>query len=354
VRLVAYTDNVELGGADLCMSHLLARLDSSIEVTVLGVSPAIVERLAKARPTATPRVVPRPRSDHDVWSLAAHIKALLQISPDIVHANLSSPWSCQYAVAASAVVRRARVVAVYQLAVPPISERQRRAKQLTARAIDRHVGVGERTSRDVEALLGLAEGRVRTIHNGVPDEPERPRRPRLHAGPVIGAIGRLEHQKGFDTLLSALRDVDDATLVLVGEGSDRAALETLGQTLGVSDRVVWTGWSEDPRGYFGSFDVFALPSRFEGFPLVVLEALLAGSAVVAANVGDVADVVLDGETGILVEPDDPAALAEAIRRLLGDAPLRRRLGEQGRSLVLERFTADHMTVAFEALYDELR
>lgn len=353
MRLVAYTDNVELGGADLCMSHLLARLDSSVEVTVLGVSPAIVERLAKARPTATTRVVPRPRSDHDVRSLAAHMRALLQISPDIVHANLSSPWSCQYAVAASAVVRRARVVAVYQLAVPPISERQRRAKRLTARAIDRHIGVGERTSRDVEALVGLAEGRVRTIHNGVPDEPQRPR-PRLHAGPVIGAIGRLEHQKGFDTLLRALRDVDDATLVLVGEGSDRAALETLAQTLGVSDRVVWTGWSDDPRGYFDSFDVFALPSRFEGFPLVVLEGLLARSAVVAANVGDVADVVLDGETGILVAPDEPAALAEAIRRLLGDAPLRRRLGEQGRSRVLERFTADHMTAAFEALYDELR
>ena len=353
MRLVAYTDNVVLGGADLCMSHLLARLDPSVDVTVLGVSGAIVEQVAKVRPGAATRVVPRPRNDHDVRSFTAHVRALREISPDIVHANLSSPWSCQYAIAASAVVRRARVVAVYQLAVPPISERQRRAKRLTARAVDRHVGVGEWTSREVEVLVGLPEGSVRTIHNGVPDEPLRPR-PRLRPGPLIGAIGRLEHQKGFDTVLRALRDVGDATLVLVGDGSERAALETLAQTLGVSDRVVWTGWADGARDYLGSFDVFALPSRFEGFPLVVLEALLARSAVVAANVGDVPDVVRDGETGILVAPDDPAGLGDAIRRLLADARLRERLGERGRALVLERFTADHMTAAFESLYDELR
>jgi glycosyltransferase involved in cell wall biosynthesis len=117
--------------------------------------------------------------------------------------------------------------------------------------------------------------------------------------------------------------------------------------------VVWHGWSEGPRGYLSSLDVFALPSRFEGFPLAVLEALLARSAVVAADVGSVSEAVRDGETGLLVPPEDPTALAEAIRRVLADGELRQRLGEQGRRLVLERFTADHMTRAFESLYDEM-
>jgi hypothetical protein len=306
VRLVAYTDNVELGGADLSLMHLLARVDADVEVTVLGVASRIVERVASARPSAAVRLVRRPTSGRDVRSLLSHLATLRDLAPDIVHVNLASPWSCQYAVAAAGLLRRPRVVAVYQLAVPPIHPGQLRAKRLTARGVDVHVGVGDRTSREVEALVGLPPGSVRTIHNGVPDEPTAP------------------------------------------EALERLALE-----LGVDDRVRWDGWSDDPRALLGAFDVFALPSRFEGFPLVVLEALLARAAVVATDVGSVAEAVVDGETGLLVAAEDPSALAAALRRALADADLRRRLGAQGRQLVLERFTADAMARAFESLYDEL-
>ncbi|HLE98288.1 MAG TPA: glycosyltransferase family 4 protein [Gaiellaceae bacterium] len=352
MRLVAYTDNIELGGADLSMAHVLERLDPAIDVTVLGVSPAIVERIAAVRPTASTRTVRRPSSGHDLRSLAAHVRAVRELAPDVVHANLSSPWSCQYGIAAAALARGTRLVAVYQLAVPPVSERQRHMKRLTMRGVDRHVGVGERTSRDVEELIGLPHGSVRTIHNGVPDQPLQPH-PRPRPGPIIGAIGRIERQKGYDVLIRALAEVEAGSLFLVGDGSERGALEELAQRVGVADRVMWAGWSKDAGSFLRSFDVFALPSRFEGFPLALLEALLARSAVVATDVGSVAEVVLDGETGLLVPPEDPAALARAIELLLADSDLRRRLGEQGRRLVLERFTAAHMTRAFESLYDEL-
>jgi glycosyltransferase involved in cell wall biosynthesis len=352
MRLVAYTDNVDLGGADLSMSHLLAALDPGVDVAVLGVSRRIVERIAAARPGARMHVVPRPLSGHDARSLVAHARVLHRIQPDIVHANLSSPWSCQYCIAAAAIAGKPSVVAVYQLPVPPISRRQWRMKRLTLPAVDRHVGVGDRTSREVEALVGLAPGSVHTIHNGVPDDPH-PLAPRTCDGASIGAVGRIEPQKGFDLLIRALGDVDDATLVIIGDGSERRPLAELARRIGVAERIRWTGWSDDPRSYLGSFDVFALPSRFEGFPLVVLEALLARTAVVAADVGSVAEVVRDGETGLLVPPEDPAALAEAIRRLLAGAELRQRLGAQGRQLVLERFTAARMTHAYASLYEEL-
>jgi len=353
VKVVAYTDNVELGGADLSLAHLLAHLDPSIDVTVLGVASPIVERVAESRPSARTRTVHRPASGHDWRSLRAHLAAIRDLAPDVVHANLASPWSSQYAIAAAMLARRPRVVAVYQLAVPPVSERQRRAKRLTARAVDRHVGVGERTSREVEELVGLGAGSVRTIHNGVPDEPPPRPHPRPVPGPLIGAIGRIEFQKGFDTLIRALREIPGATLFLVGDGSERVGLEDLASDLGVADRIVWTGWSEESRGYLPLFDVFALPSRFEGFPLALLEAMLARSAIVATDVGSVPDAVRDGETGLLIRPEDPGTLAGAIRHLLADAELRSRLGENGRRLVLERFTAAHMTRAFESLYDEL-
>ena len=352
MRLTVYTDNLDLGGADLSMAHLLSLLDAEVDVSVLGVSRMIVERLAAVRPGAVTRVVPRPTSDHDWHSLNAHAKAVREVAPEIVHANLASPWSCQYCIAAAALARRPKIVAVYQLAVPPTGERQRLAKRVTSRFVDRHVGVGERTSREVEALVGLPPGSVSTIHNGVPDAPLRPL-PRIRPGPLVGAIGRLERQKGFDTLIHAMVEVEGATLVVVGDGGERGSLEELACSVGVATRVVWAGWSDDARGYLPTFDVVALPSRFEGFPLAILEALLARSAVVAADVGSVAEVVRDGETGLLVPPEDPVALAAAIRRLLASPDLRRRVGEQGRRLVLERFTAAHMTRGFESLYDEL-
>ena len=352
MRLVAYTDNVVLGGADISMAHVLARLDPSVEVTVLGVAPTIAERVAAGREGAATRIVPRPRSGHDWPSLRAHVRALREIRPDIVHANLSSPWSCQYCVAGAGLLRYPRVVAVYQLPMPPRSRAQWRAKRLTARCVDKHVGVGEQTSREVESLVGLPTGSVLTIHNGVPDE-HRPAAHRPWPGPVVGAIGRFEPQKGFDLLIRALAHIDGVSLVLVGEGSERPRLEELAESVGVADRVVWQGWTDEARSYLGTFDVVALPSRFEGFPLALLEALLARSAVVATDVGSVAEAVRDGETGFLVPAEDPAALAGAIRRLLADSELRRRLGEEGRRLVLERFTADHMAQGFERLYDKL-
>ena len=352
MRLVAYTDNVEVGGADISLMHVLARLDAGVEVSVLGVDPRIVRRVASARPGAVTRVVSRPRSGHDLSSLRAHLAALRELAPDVLHANLSSPWSCQYAIGAAALLRRPRVVAVYQLPVPPLGERQQRAKRLTSHGVDAHVGVGDRTSREVEALVGLQTGAVRTIHNGVPDEAVAPL-PRPRPGALVGAVGRLERQKGFDVLMRALVELPDATLCIVGDGTERGALERLARDLGVADRVLWQGWTEEPRRWLATVDVFALPSRFEGFPLVLLEALLTRAAVVATDVGSVAEAVADRETGLLVPPDDPPALAAALRHALDDADLRRRLGERGRRLVLGRFTADHTTRAFEALYDDL-
>jgi glycosyltransferase involved in cell wall biosynthesis len=348
---LVYTDNRQPGGADRSLSHLIAALDAHADVVVLGISREIVDWVARGCPHAETAVVVPPRSGHDLRSLVAHIRALRSLRPDVVHVNLSSPWSCQYAIAAAAFTRRP-IVAVYQLPVPPVSTRQRLAKRLTSTAVARHVGVGEQTSREVEILLGLATGSVRTIHNGVPDIAVEPR-DRVGPGPIVGAVGRIEQQKGFDVLLRAFRDVDEATLVIVGDGSEREGLQALGRELGIDARVVWQGWSESARSYFRSFDVFVLPSRFEGFPLAVLEAHLAETAVVAADVGSVRDAVRHGETGLLVPPEDGEALAAAIRRLLGDADLRRRLARSGRRLVLERFTADHMARSFRALYDEL-
>ena len=193
---------------------------------------------------------------------------------------------------------------------------------------------------------------MRTIHNGVPDRPI-PQRQRDVGGPIIGSVGRLEPQKGFDVLLRALRVVPNAELLLVGDGTERGHLQELANDLGVAERVTWAGWLSDPRATLGEMDVFVLPSRFEGFPLALVEAMLAERPVVATTTGSVEDAVIEAKTGFLVPPDDPEALAEGINQVLADANRGGEMGRRGRELALERFTARATAAAFEELYADI-
>ena len=353
MRVVLYTDAVETGGAEVSLRNLAAHLDPELEVTILGVDPGVVEFLAGGRSSAQADVIRRPVRSLDDRALRAHARALRALRPGILHCNLWSPWSCQYAVAGSLAVPSTRVVAVYQLLVPAANRQQHLLKRLTSLRVAAHVGVGQRTAREVEALIPLRRGTARTIHNGItPDEPPG-KRPKQDARPTIGASGRIEHQKGLDVLLEALTALPQANLRVIGDGSARAGLERLAARLGVADRVTWTGWTRNPRAELATIDVFVQPARFEGFPLAILEAMVAELPVVATDVGSVADAVVDGLTGMLVPPEDPAALAGAIESLLDDPHRRAEIGRQARARVLEQFTAERMAAAFESLYREL-
>jgi glycosyltransferase involved in cell wall biosynthesis len=174
---------------------------------------------------------------------------------------------------------------------------------------------------------------------------------------LIGEVGRLCDVKGQRELIEALALVPRALVVLVGRdleqgGAYQRDLEAEAERRGVRDRIVFAG-ERAADDVLGELDVFALPSWTEGLPLVVLEAMAHGRPVVATPVGGTPEVVLDEETGILVPPRDPAALAAALRRLVDDADLRRRLGEAGRRRAADRFSADVMTRRMLELYDEV-
>jgi glycosyltransferase involved in cell wall biosynthesis len=350
LRIAAYTDSVEIGGAERALSHLVAALGDAFEVTVLAPSEDVASYIAG--PKATSVVTPPRPALADAHAFRAHVRELRALRPDVLHANLISPFSCQYAISA-AIALGIPSIAVYQLPNTPVNRRQRFLKRLTAHWTTAHVGVGERTAREVERTIGLRPGQVRTIHNGVPDTLVSPPLARDDGLATIGAVGRLVPQKGLDVLLRAMAEVPAARAMLVGQGDEEERLQALAHRLGVADRVSFLGWVDDPRRLLPSFDVFALPSRFEGFPLAVLEAQLAEVPVVAADVGSVAEAVIHERTGLLVPPDDPQALATALNTLLSDRQSGRRLGRAGRELVLDRYTATHMARAFERLYTEL-
>lgn len=177
------------------------------------------------------------------------------------------------------------------------------------------------------------------------------------AGPetlVVGFAGRLVEQKAIDTLIRAFAmwvkcGPRDALLVIAGRGPLEAALRACANREGIADRVVWAGFREDVPRVMSAFDVFALTSVHEGFGLVLVEAMAARRPVVATRAGAIPEVVVDGETGLLTDPQAPEQFAEALTRMT-DPAFRARLGAAGYRRVLTHFTLARMWEQTDALY----
>jgi glycosyltransferase involved in cell wall biosynthesis len=198
-----------------------------------------------------------------------------------------------------------------------------------------------------------------TIVNGVAPAPPAADRERLANEwalrpqvPLVVTVGRLVLQKNQALAVRALTEVPDAVLVVVGTGPLRAELEREARNAAVADRVVLTGARQDARAVIGAADAVVISSHWEGLPLVALEALSAGRPLVATAVRGLRELLTDGETALLVEPGDSSALAAALRRVLDDPELARRLGEQGRRLAAEH-SEEQMIEAFLEVYERL-
>ena len=181
----------------------------------------------------------------------------------------------------------------------------------------------------------------------------------LGCPPTIGVVARLAPQKGHRVLLDALprvlERVPETRVRIVGheELSTVAELRAYAARRDVAEQVDFEGFRGDVASLLQEIDVLALPSLWEGFGLVLLEAMAAGRPVVASAVGPIPEVVVDGETGLLVPPGDSGALAEALVLVLQDGALAARLGRAGRARVERCFGLDRMVEQTHALYEEL-
>lgn len=220
--------------------------------------------------------------------------------------------------------------------------------------------------------VGIAPNKVVCIPNGIDvaqhanDRDARRTRPQLgeFAPPgtlLIANVGRLDAVKDQAGLIDAFRILcnsasDRSTqirLAIIGEGRERIRLEQRIADLGLRDRVRLLGNRENISMLLAECDVFALSSVAEGIPLTVLEAMEAGLPVVATDVGGVSEAVVDGETGTLVAPSDPHALAATLAHYVDNASLRERQGEAGHARVAQRFSVSAMVAAYVVLYDGL-
>jgi glycosyltransferase involved in cell wall biosynthesis len=219
------------------------------------------------------------------------------------------------------------------------------------RLTDRVVTITDALHRFTVERVGVPAHKVETIHYGLDDLPEawgvNPPDDVPAGARVLLAVARLTEQKGIDVAIRALAALpDDTVLVVLGEGPDREALQRLAQELGLERRVFLLGRVPDVAGWLRRATVLVHPARWEGFGLGVLEAMLAGLPVVATNVSALPELVVDGESGVLVPPDDANALAGGIVRAL-DRP---QLGEGALARARSEFSVARMADRTAALY----
>lgn len=205
-----------------------------------------------------------------------------------------------------------------------------------------HVLVPSAYLRRIALDWGLAPHRVTVVPNPAPELPTLPPRDDARAalgisGPALGTAGRLTAQKALGDALAALARVPDVELLVLGDGPERAALERRAEELGVAARVrfLGAGSRDDVVALFRAVDAALLTSAWENLPHTLLEALAAGTPVIATAVGGIPEVVVEGANGLLVPPGDVDAIASAIDRVVRDRPLRESLAANAAASVEE-------------------
>ena len=353
-RLLILVTLAEVGGAQAYVSLLLPAL-TGFDVTVAAHGPGPVEEAARSAglPFVPLRHVRRALHPwRDLLGLVELFRLCRQVRPEIVHAN-SSKAGVLGRVAAVLARVPIRIFTVHGWAFAAhqgLAGRlylwaERLMRPLTTLAIcvsenERALGLSART---------CSAQKTAVVYNAVETTPvvERQETPL----PRVVSVGRFKYPKDFGTLIEALAKLDRPFFAqLVGDGPDRAELEAATRRHHLSASVEFLGEREDVPALLAAADIFVLSSRSEGLPISVLEAMSAQLPVVGSAVGGVPELVLEGETGLLVPSGDAEALADALSSLLSDGELRRRLGEAGRRRVEEQFDLKTFRHAHLELY----
>ncbi|MCY3934996.1 MAG: glycosyltransferase [Chloroflexi bacterium] len=287
-------------------------------------------------------------------------RAIRQVAPDIahlhlIHAEIYGNWAARRAGVRQIIVSRHNQDAF----------RERRWLRFILRQLWKKVTaaivIADHLRWQVEDTERVPATKIHRIHYGLAPA-DHPRHFALRnelgiaeEAILLGCVCRLMPQKGLsDGLLAFDRGAPShAQLVIIGDGPLRNSLEQQAATLRSRDRIHFLGWRQDATRCLADIDILLMPSLWEGFGLVLLEAFSAGIAIIASNVGGIAEVVEAGKSGLLCPPGDIEAFAEQIDILCADGALRSRLASEGRHRFEQHFTAAKMVTATSALYREL-
>ena len=370
VKLVLAESGTAVGGTERVVWELATRLPKTrFEVEVWlspesGVDPLAAELEARDIPV---RRVPEVTSRWDLRTMLRTWRLLRRVKPDLLHVHHVWPAADRYLASIADAAGVPHLVITEHIVGESHSAGQRALKRRELDGADAVTAVSGAVAESLRADYGLDPVRVKVVPNGAdpPDEEaERPAmrryRESLGAGmlrPLWACVGRLERQKGQDVLLEALallrqRGID-FVCAFAGDGSLRESLESRSDALGLGAHARFLGQLEDPAPLLAAADAVVLPSRWEGLPLVVLEALARGRPVVASAVGGIPEVIEDGIHGRLVPPDDAPALAAALEDCFRRSDVAQQMGRRGARLIQERYSWPRVVESFETIYDEV-
>ena len=353
LRIVQYITPSQIGGAEVhvgTLAHKLEERGHQVTVVCPRGRPLVPELVARGLTVRTPRTTGK----LDPVTLARIAHWLRRDRAQVIHTHLSTA-----SLLGSAAARLAGIPSV--ATVHGLNTRTcfnwARAIIAVSNAVKQHL-----------VDQGMPSQRITVVHNGVDlqavsrakDAPSVRREWGLPAAaPLLITVGRLTPAKGHRDLLKAAAVLSrdsrwlELRLLIVGAGALLPELQREAQQLGLEQRVIFTGFQRDVLPFVLAADVFVLPSIQEGLSLSALEAMALGKPVVACRVGGTPEVVVDGETGLLVAPGHPRELAAALERLLADPEKARAMGEAGRRRAREAFDLEQMVTKIERIYRDL-
>ncbi|HEV8338512.1 MAG TPA: glycosyltransferase [bacterium] len=366
LRVVHVQKATGIGGSEHHLLTLLTRFDRE-EVT-----PHLLVLEDSAHPARTflAKIV-RVGLSHEVVPISGHLDPLLPLRlvrtfrrwrPDVVHTHLLH--ADLYAIPAARLAGVGAVVSTKHGGDPFRRGVVGRADAAIARLADRVIVISDHLKGFYSDVEGIPAGKLIRIYYGLDDhgppvDPTAVRREfAIDEGiPLAGAVARLEEAKGHRHLLAAFArlrtELPAARLLLAGSGLQERALRAQSAALGLDEAVIFAGFRDDVDRVMASLDLVVVPSLWEGFGLVLLEAMRAGRAVVATAVSAIPEVLVDGVTGLLVSPGDEAALAAAMASLLRDPPRRAAMGAAGRARLHAAFSVEAMVRSTVEVYREV-
>ena len=361
-RVVVYFDAENSGGAEMTLSQVISGLPERFELTVVATErpvngDAIARWVASHRPGTPFQMIDPIDGARDLRNMWAHRQVFRDLDPHIIHFNLFAMSACQWPIAVAETLPGVKVLVVENSPMRAWSRQSNRLKKVTSRFAEAQVAVGDRTARIIEESGGLRPGSIGTMYHGVAEVArDIPREP--FDGPVLVNVARHDPVKGIDVLLEAMALLpDEVSLVQIGSGLEQHTADLVAQRteLGLDDRVEFreVPWDQRAADQIAGFDLFVLPSRVEGLPVTIMEAMLAGRAIVSTEVGSIREQITDGETGLIVPVEDPKALAAAISELLADPDRRAEMGRRNREKAERMFTVEATVDRYVTLYDRL-
>ena len=350
-RVAQVLNSTAVGGAEMVVLRLAGRLQElgwRPEVVTLRGEGSLSEAFARAGISVTDLAVP---PGGGVWAMRRAVRRWLHAdAPDVIHTHNVSPL---VAVALALPRRnRPRFVHTKHGRARSDSWHGRLLTRWAAQRPDAIAAVSRDALERAVTLEGFPVDRTSLIYNGIETGTGGVREPR--PGARLVTVARLEPVKAIDVMVRAIaalrRDGITPSLTVVGDGSERPALERLVAHLDLGTSVRFAGWSADVQPHLREADAYIMSSRSEGLSLTLLEAMAAGLPIVATAVGGNPEVVEADVTGLLVPRDDPEALAAAIRTVLQDPGRAAAMGRAGRDRVVARFSLDGMASAYAQLY----